>query len=89
MSNAILGKKRGTTQIFDDSGNRIPVTVVEAGPCVVLDIKTPERDGYSAIKLGFDEKSEKRTFTTIMISLIIASLFTVYGNPVLLWIKSL
>lgn len=60
MSIAILGKKIGMTQYFDDLGNRIPVTVVEAGPCQVLKIKTAEsRDGYDAVVLGFGKAREK------------------------------
>ncbi|MCZ6676258.1 MAG: 50S ribosomal protein L3 [Candidatus Poribacteria bacterium] len=60
MSNAILGKKIGMTQVFDDSGAAIPVTVVEAGPCVIVQIKTDERDGYSAIQLGFGSRNENK-----------------------------
>jgi large subunit ribosomal protein L3 len=55
----ILGKKVGMTQIFDDRGEVIPVTVIEAGPCYVAQIKTVERDGYSAVQLGFEETSPK------------------------------
>jgi len=55
----ILGKKLGMTQIFDQAGNAVPVTVVEAGPCVVTQIKTPDTDGYAAIQLGFGEATEK------------------------------
>ena len=55
----ILGKKLGMTQIFDEAGNAIPVTVVQAGPCVVTQIKSPDTDGYAAIQLGFDEVTEK------------------------------
>jgi len=58
---AILGRKIGMTQIFTADGNVIPVTVVEAGPCVVLQRKTVERDGYSAVQLGFADKKEKNT----------------------------
>jgi len=60
MVNGILGKKLGMTQIFDDDGNRIPVTVLEAGPCVVQDVRTAEKDGYNAVKLGFGETKESR-----------------------------
>jgi large subunit ribosomal protein L3 len=56
----ILGKKVGMTQVFDDRGEAIPVTVIEAGPCFVAQIKTVERDGYSAIQLGMDEAKPKR-----------------------------
>ena len=55
MQKAIIGKKIGMTQIFDEKGNVIPVTVVEAGPCVVAQIKTVENDGYEAIQLGFGD----------------------------------
>jgi large subunit ribosomal protein L3 len=56
----ILGKKLGMTQVFDEAGNAIPVTVVQAGPCVVTQIKTSDTDGYAAIQLGFDEVTEKK-----------------------------
>ena len=61
MSTAILGKKLGLTQIFDQVGNAIPVTLIQAGPCTVLQIKTVEKDGYNAIQLGFDDKKDKQT----------------------------
>lgn len=57
----LLGKKIGMTQIFDAEGNAIPVTVLEAGPCSVLQVKTKESDGYQAVQLGFDERRESRT----------------------------
>mgnify|MGYP001852532144 CR=1 FL=1 len=60
MNKAIIGRKVGMTQVFMPDGKVIPVTVVEAGPCPVVQIKTIEKDGYSAVKLGFDETSEKR-----------------------------
>ena len=53
MKKGIIGKKIGMTQIFDDNGNAIPVTVIEAGPCAVTQIKTKENDGYEAVQLGF------------------------------------
>jgi large subunit ribosomal protein L3 len=56
----ILGKKVGMTQVFDDRGEVVPVTVIEAGPCFVAQIKTVERDGYLAIQLGFEETKPKR-----------------------------
>ncbi len=59
MNKAIIGRKLGMTQIFSADGKVIPVTVVEAGPCPVVQLKTVERDGYAAVKLGFDEVSEK------------------------------
>ena len=55
----ILGKKIGMTSIFDDNGESIPCTVIEAGPCYVTQVKTQERDGYVAIQLGFDAKPER------------------------------
>ncbi len=57
----LLGKKTGMTRIFDESGNVIPVTIVEAGPCFVTQIKTKEKDGYNAIQLGFGDKKIKST----------------------------
>ena len=62
---AILGKKIGMTQIFED-GKAIPVTVIEAGPNYVLQTKTVEKDGYTAIQVGFDEKKEKNTVKPLM-----------------------
>jgi large subunit ribosomal protein L3 len=56
----ILGKKVGMTQLFDEKGQVVPVTVIEAGPCYVTQIKTQERDGYQAIQLGFGETREKK-----------------------------
>jgi large subunit ribosomal protein L3 len=53
---AILGKKVGMTSVFDDRGRQVPVTVIEAGPCQVLQVKTVESDGYNAVQLGFAEK---------------------------------
>ena len=57
---AIIGKKVGMSQIFDANGKVIPVTVIEAGPCVVVQKKTVEKDGYNAVQLGFEDVSEKR-----------------------------
>lgn len=57
----IIGKKVGMTSIFDAEGKNIPCTVVEAGPCVVTQVKTEATDGYNAIQLAFDEKKEKHT----------------------------
>ena len=56
---AIIGKKIGMTQIFDEKGSVIPVTAIEAGPCVVAQVKTVETDGYNAIQLGFGEVKDK------------------------------
>ncbi|NPV47452.1 MAG: 50S ribosomal protein L3 [Armatimonadetes bacterium] len=61
MPAAILGKKLGMTRIFDADGRVVPVTVVEAGPCVVVQRKTEERDGYSAIQVGFGDRKRSRT----------------------------
>lgn len=55
----ILGKKIGMSAIFDDNGNRIPVTIIEAGPCTVTDVKSVENNGYNAIQLGFGQVKEK------------------------------
>ncbi len=55
MAEGLLGRKRGMTQIFDQTGQVIPVTVLEVGPCFVTQIKSAERDGYSAVQLGFEE----------------------------------
>ena len=60
MKKAIIGKKIGMTQIFDENGVVIPVTVIEAGPCVVAQVKTSENDGYEAVQLGFGEVKENR-----------------------------
>ena len=59
MKKGIIGKKIGMTQIFDEKGNVIPVTVIEAGPCVVAQKKTVENDGYDALQLGYSELKEK------------------------------
>ena len=56
----ILGKKIGMTQIFSEAGEMIPVTVIEAGPCVVTQLKTEETDGYKAVQLGFEDQKEHR-----------------------------
>ena len=61
MAKGILGKKIGMTQIFEADGRMIPVTVVEAGPCLVVQNKTEETDGYNAVQLGFGELKEKHT----------------------------
>ena len=61
MKKGIIGKKIGMTQIFDEVGNVIPVTIIEAGPCVVAQKKTAETDGYDAVQLGFMDAKEKHT----------------------------
>ena len=60
MEKCIIGKKIGMTQLFDENGNIIPVTVVEAGPCVVVQRKTTENDGYEAVQIGFGAISDKK-----------------------------
>ena len=60
MKKALIGKKVGMTQIFDENGVVIPVTVIEAGPCVVAQVKTIENDGYEAVQLGFGEVKESK-----------------------------
>ena len=59
MKKAIIGKKIGMTQVFDEAGKVVPVTVIEAGPCVVVQKKTNENDGYEAVQLGFGDVSAK------------------------------
>lgn len=59
MNKAIIGRKAGMTQVFTPEGKVIPVTVIEAGPCPVVQVKTVEKDGYAALKLGFGEVKEK------------------------------
>ena len=60
MKKCIIGKKIGMTQLFDEKGNIVPVTVVEAGPCVVVQRKTTENDGYEAVQIGFGAVSDKK-----------------------------
>lgn len=57
----LIGRKIGMTSIFDENGKNIPCTVIEAGPCVVTQVRTNEVDGYEALQLGFDDKSEKHS----------------------------
>ena len=57
----LIGKKVGMTSIFDENGKNIPCTIIEAGPCVVTQVRTKEVDGYEALQLGFDDKKEKHT----------------------------
>ena len=59
MKKGIIGKKLAMTQIFDEKGNVIPVTLIEAGPCVVAQKKTVENDGYAAIQLAYEDVKEK------------------------------
>lgn len=60
MAGGILGKKLGMTQVFDEAGMVVPVTVIKAGPCVVMQVKTTENDGYEALQLGFEDKKRSR-----------------------------
>jgi large subunit ribosomal protein L3 len=57
----LIGKKIGMTSISDENGNNVPCTILEAGPCVITQIKTVEKDGYAAVQLAYDEKKEKNT----------------------------
>ncbi len=57
----LIGKKVGMTSIFDENGKNVPCTVIQAGPCVVTQVKTEESDGYAAVQLAFDERKEKNT----------------------------
>jgi len=65
MKKGLIGKKVGMTQIFDEQGKVIPVTVIQAGPCVVAQVKTVETDGYNAIQLGFGEVKEHKVIKPI------------------------
>lgn len=61
----LIGKKVGMTSFFDEQGRNIPCTVIEAGPCVVTQVRTDDTDGYSAVQLGFDEAKEKNTTSAL------------------------
>jgi large subunit ribosomal protein L3 len=73
----ILGKKLGMTQIVVDNGRLIPVTAIEAGPCCVVQVKTPEKDGYEAIKIGFIEARKEKNITKPL-----KGIFKKAGTPV-------
>ena len=60
MLKGLIGKKVGMTQIFDDTGAAVPVTIIEAGPCFVTQVRRPDLDGYAAVQLGFEETKPKR-----------------------------
>lgn len=60
MIKTLIGRKVDMTQVFADDGSVVPVTVIQAGPCIVTQVKTPERDGYSALQLGFGERKPKK-----------------------------
>ena len=62
----LIGKKIGMTSIFDENGKNVPCTVIQAGPCVVTQVKTLENDGYASVQLAFDEKKEKKTSNAMM-----------------------
>jgi large subunit ribosomal protein L3 len=62
----LIGKKVGMTSIFDEDGKNVPCTVVQAGPCVITQVKTVENDGYAAIQLSFEDKKEKHTTKALM-----------------------
>lgn len=66
MKKGLIGKKIGMTQVYNEKGTLVPVTVIEAGPCVVLDLKTKEKNGYSSIQLGFGEKKVKNVSKAII-----------------------
>lgn len=66
MKKGLIGKKIGMTQVYNEKGALVPVTVIEAGPCVVLDLKTKEKNGYSSIQLGFGEKKVKNVSKAIV-----------------------
>src|ERR1700756_3948847 len=71
----ILGTKLGMTQVFNEAGQIVPVTVVRAGPCVVTAVRTPDRDGYSAVQLGFGEIDPRKVTKPV------AGLFAGAGAP--------
>ncbi len=79
----ILGKKIGMTNIFDEAGKNVPVTVIEAGPCYVLQVKTKASDGYNAIQMGFCEKREKVTRS------VDKARFKKAGTPFLRFVKEI
>ena len=63
MVRGLIGKKLGMPQVFDDNGKVVPVTVIRVGPCVVVQKKTEERDGYGAVQLGFVDREKLRKLT--------------------------
>jgi len=79
----LLGKKLGMTNIFDDAGRTVPITVIEAGPCYVLQVKTKATDGYDAIQIGFGDKKERLTSKPDM------ARFKKAGAPALRFVKEL
>ncbi|MBI2618465.1 MAG: 50S ribosomal protein L3 [Ignavibacteriales bacterium] len=77
----ILGKKLGMTSIFDENGQAVPCTVIEAGPCYVTQIKTKERDGYDAVQLGFDEKKAR------LVNKPLGGHFARAGSKAMRWVR--
>ena len=69
MKKAILAKKVGMTQIFNEAGELVPVTVLQAGPCVVTQVKTVENDGYDAVQVGFEDIREKLVTSQLKVCL--------------------
>jgi len=63
----LIGKKIGMTQVFNSNGEVIPVTVIKAGPCRVVDRKTKDKDGYDAVQLGFEEVDEKKVSKPVLV----------------------
>ncbi|WP_333654795.1 50S ribosomal protein L3 [Dissulfurispira sp.] len=78
----ILGKKLGMTQIFTEDGKLVPVTVIEAGPCCVVQVKTPDKDGYEAVKVGFIEVRKEKNVTKPL-----AGVFKKAGTPLFRIVK--
>ncbi len=70
----LIGKKLGMTQVFDEHENRVPVTVLEVGPCTVLAVRTPERDGYHAVQLGFGRRKAKNVSKAVRMHVSAAGL---------------
>lgn len=62
----IIGKKVGMTTIFDGDGKQLPCTIIQAGPCVVTQVKSQDKEGYNSIQLGFDDKKEKKSTKAII-----------------------
>lgn len=71
----LIGRKVGMTQVWNEAGEAVPVTVIEAGPCTVVQVKTPERDGYQAVQLGFDPMPERKVLKPM------AGHFKAHGTP--------
>lgn len=69
MSKGILGQKVGMTQIYDETGKAIPVTVIQAGPCKVLQIRDKDRDGYEAVQLGYADKPRRLALAANVVTL--------------------